>query len=853
MATPQNRTKYISAASSEKITLATVDAKARFYLFSGPTLDIYSKVVPYFVAGLKQDDTDLTPVANLASVVEGTFYYDIVESTLYARFTGDADPQDVEVIVTYRLFYSNKGLQTSHNLQNVSEDVHWEGRIVSSPGYKHKIGIDQSLTSLVGEGTLKLKNKDGGLDNIFDTLIFENQSVVIYSWNQDLQPEESRVIYRGSVTNKAFDGNTVSFKIKDQIFTLLDAPDIAPYTNDDNVAESVKGQYKRRVYGRVDGLRSQATDQVADGIELTGTLSMVANTNVINGTGTLFLTEMVQDDTITVGTQEFTVDRIISDTQLTTTDEAEFAFGGQVGLMIPARGSTLRNRTFLSAGHICAEVTHMILSIPQFNRVQLASTDGLFAGDFIEFNDTSERIEIKTVAPGNIVVLTQNMVTKATVGTNITRRPVQEVYIEGRRVNADDFTVFNNSTGCGITFDTDVEFNLARPSNTVFTAEFNNSSKIVNITTTEVALSEVFTAGDFIKPDDITYSTFYKIIYVGDTFLTLSGDFLDPTITDIAEIVSPEYLTDDSVVSVNILGKTIDGTANGNWIQTAAEAERDLLRDINIIAVNETSFTDGSAEATQLISMAIPESFTSKSLPAVKEITDKLNISVRSSLTLDNNLRIKYQVLNVYTGEDLPVLQDKDVINWSLKSTNGKTYKTALVRYRKTDVDNNTLDPGNQFISYDSEFVSRYIGTTKVDELDMYLYEDRDAEIAAHRHLYYNSLSVATLKLTTDLRLENTEIGDVVIADFRRIYRRKGDDVAKKAMLVIGKTVNGERTTLELSDLGNTFNTSSYITPNTAPDFTAATSDEKLIYGYITDNQGIVNNEENTAGTHLIS
>jgi len=240
-------------------------------------------------------------------------------------------------------------------------------------------------------------------------------------------------------------------------------------------------------------------------------------------------------------------------------------------------------------------------------------------------------------------------------------------------------------------------------------------------------------------------------------------------------------------------------------------------------------------------------------LPNVKTLTDALNKSVHSSLTLDNDLQIKYQVLNVYSGEELPIIKDSDVKGWKIKTTNGKTYKTALVKYRHTDVDLATLEDGNKFISFDSQFVTRYIGTNKVDELDIYLYEDRDAEISAHRHLYYNSLSVATATLDTDLRLENIEIGDVVVVDFDRLYKRKGDNVRKKVMLVSGKTVTGEQTKLELSDLGNTFNTSSYITPNDAPDWNTATEDQKLIYGYITDNQGIVNNEEDTAGTHLIS
>ena len=73
----QNRDEFIKAASSEKITLVHIDARARLYIFSGPTVNIYSKTVPHFVSGYKQNDQDLTEVANLASITEGTFYYDI--------------------------------------------------------------------------------------------------------------------------------------------------------------------------------------------------------------------------------------------------------------------------------------------------------------------------------------------------------------------------------------------------------------------------------------------------------------------------------------------------------------------------------------------------------------------------------------------------------------------------------------------------------------------------------------------------------------------------------------------------------------------------------------------------------
>lgn len=850
----QSRSEFISAASSEKITLAHVDAKKRLYVFAGPTANIYSKVVPHFVQALKQDNTDLTKVANLASVVEGSFYYDIKESTLYVRLNGDVTPDTVEVIATYRFFYADKGLALPHDLADVSEDVFYEGRIVTSPGYKHKIGIDQALTSLVGEGTLQLKNQDGGLDGAFDTLVFENQDVSIYSWNPDLQPSEARVIYRGKVTNKNYDGIDVKLKIKDQIFNLLDSPSLSQYTAADNVGDSVQGQLKRRVYGRVDGLRCQSTDQIAAGVTLTGTVSMAANSLLLNGTGTLFLSEVTQGDTIVVGTQEFEVEEVLDDTSITTADEAEYSFSGQQATLTPQRGTSLKNRTYLAAGHICAEVTHTILSVPQFNRFTVDSTEGLFPGDFVEFVATGERLEIKNIAPGNLVVLVQNMVEKPANGTLVKRQPIQEVYIGSRRVSADDFTINNTVSGCGLTFDADVEFNLARSKNTVFSGTFTNGTRNVAISTTEVSPTEVISPGDWIKPNNVSYTTFYKVVNVKETEINLASAFAEATTTDTIELKSPEYLEDDTPVSVNILGRTEDGTATGTWISNAAQVQRDLIEDIGITTYNAASFTEGEADSPQLISLAIPEDFTTKTPPKVKDIVDKVSKSVNSSLTLDNDLLIKFKTLNVFTGEDLPVIRDSDVIDWKVRSTNGKTFRRVFARYRFTDVDLTTLESGNKAIDYTSEFVERYIGTNKVEDLDLFLYEERDALIAAHRFSYYNQLGVATVTITTDLRLEDIEIGEPVILDLQRMYRRFGDEsVRKKVMLVIGKTLTGTRTELILSDLGNTFNTSSYITPNDAPDWTAATEDQKLIYGYITDNQGIVNNEEDTAGTHLIS
>jgi len=111
-------------------------------------------------------------------------------------------------------------------------------------------------------------------------------------------------------------------------------------------------------------------------------------------------------------------------------------------------------------------------------------------------------------------------------------------------------------------------------------------------------------------------------------------------------------------------------------------------------------------------------------------------------------------------------------------------------------------------------FVEKYVGTNKTDEIDTYLYEENRAKIMSHRNTFLQSLGRTDIKLTSDLRLEDLEIGDTVIINFDRLFKRFGDsDSRKKAVILVGKTVNGERTILEFSDLGNVFNRATDITP----------------------------------------
>lgn len=876
-----SRASTITQATSEKITLATVEAKQRLFTFNLAD-SVYSRTLPNLVVALAADDTNLTKV-DTPLVNPGEFHYDITSGTLYFRLEDDADPVNFEIIATYQLRFSSKSLTlpapgVSGAIPNIGDDVFWDGRVKDSPGYKHKIGIDQALTSLVGEGTLKLQNNDAGLDSVFDRLIFENQRVVIYSWLQGLDPADARIIYRGRVTNKTFTTNEVTFTVKDQTFSLLDSPPLRAYQSGDeylgsvytNIAEANRGQILRRVYGRVDGLRCQGVEMIGNGIPLQSVGSMALESNIItiNNEATSlssivspFASEVVlEGDTVILGGQEFTVESTdfsgpFGSFRIITDQPTDFPFTALPMLIRPARGLSYPfiGRRFVATGHRCTQVLAQVIEIKQLNRVTVSDTAGLFPGDFVDFASIPQRVQIERVAPGNVLVLRQNLQARPPLGSFISREPIQDIFINGKRVRFEDYTIVNATDSCGFQFTADAELNITRAKRSSFNFTFTNGSRNVTASIGDVPLSDILQPGDYIRPDEDGYTTRYQIRGVGENSLTLVNPFGDTTITERALYWQPDFINDETVVSCNILGKSLDPATGAGWISTAAAAQLDLLQEQNLVDLNVASFTEASLQAPPIVSMAIPEDFTSKSIPTIKDITDRLNRTVQQSLTLDNNLLVKCQALYAKTGTNLVEISDKDVIQWGVKTTNGKTFRNVLARFSFKDYDVTTQDKGNDFYSVNSRFVDRYIKTNKASEIDLYLYNPEDAETWAQRYLYYNRLGFTTLTITTDLRLENLEIGDSVIADFARLYVRYGsEDFKKKVMLVVGKTVTGERVQLELSDLGNTFNASAFITENDAPDYATSTNQDRLVQGYITESNGIVDDNENSANTNLI-
>lgn len=845
-----SRSEFISAQASEKVVLARVEARKRlvgFSLYSGTT---YRKAVTAHVINCFLGTTELTEGTGSGTLTSNQWFYNHETGYLYINI--GSNPANSEIITDFVFFYGNRPTTASYDLTNSGHHVQYEGRIKSSPGYSHKIGVEQGLTSIVGSGDLVLENNDGDLDEIFDLYFFDERPVTIYSWNVNLDFSDARIIFRGRITNKGYTSDEVRFKVKDSIFDLNQVLPQEAYTDADGVNSSIRGKYKRWVYGRVDGLKCQSIDQIADGYTLAGTVSGNAAELILSGSGTNFLAACSPNDKITIGTQEFTITAVNSNTQLTVSSAVVYSFTGLPAILVPEIPVVTKNREFLIAGHACTILSKTVTKVLQFNRVELSDTIGLEAGDFIEFA-TSERIEIKTVAPGNIVVLRQNMIVLPAISSVVTRQPVQTVYIGSSRVNSDDYSVTNVSGSLSVTLDSDAEFNIAQAVTIGFTGTFTNGSSTVT-TTDDIDLREVLSTRDWIRPTNLSYTTFYEILSVSEQSLTLRTAFSDPTHTGTVLGKRPDYVGDDTIVSVNVLGKTSTGLADNNWIRTGADVVRDVLRELEVPSdfINSASFVEGSNLSTHTISIALPLSPTGGQVRA-KDVVDKVSESIKSSLTLDNDLKLKFKVMLPRIQTGITEISDFDVIEWKVSGTSNDIINRIVVRYRHKDIDRFTQSSGSNSISFESSFVNKYIGTQKSDEIDVYLYDQTAAQILAERSVYYRSLGRSDFDITTDLRLEDVEIGDQLILNFARLYKRHGDSSSrKKVVMVIGKKHTGEKTQLNCTDISNLYNRSAFITANTAPDYATSDEDEKLKHGFITDSQGIIDNDDNTSNINLI-
>lgn len=851
--------EYAASLSSEKITLAHVHAFQQVFNFTLDSGNLYKKTVDYFVVGVKRLGSFLTSVDTPAEVDDETkFHYDPKTKQLYL-FSNDGDLADEEVILDNRLFFSTHPINLAWDLSNDNaSDVEYSPRITKAPGFKSEVGTDQQGVSVTGTGTLTLENIDGALDDLYDTVFFELKLVEIFSTHRDLPPSEAKILYRGFITEKSFTESSVSFKVADTLFKLDQKVPLVALTASDGVSEAFEGEFKRRIYGKFEGLLLRSIDQIGEGFELTGTVDNdLIGTTTLTGTGTAFLDELSPEDQIIIQGIEYTVETVDSDTQITISDSdgIQTIFSGATVTAIPEVPWRKKNRQFIIAGHALKQVSTTITSNKELNRFIVDDATGIEEGDILQVG--SEAVTVRRVSGNNITSLF-NMLGLKSIGTSVVKQPVQKLFIEGQQVVLSDIASINNTASqADVTISELAEFNITpnRSLPSFVTLDWTNGTRSIT-TTADVDLQEFIGTRDWIRRSLEADTEYHEILEVKEQEIILRTTYTGTTTSDTGVVRRPNLIRDDSNISADVLGRTKDNTAFGDLIETGAEVIEDLLAESDLADFIDTaSFAAASQDASFRVSIKIPFDISDKTAPTVRSVIDDINKSIFGALVLNNDLQLAYNILDVaLPTQTLPRISEDDVIRFRIKGKSSRLFKAAQTLYAFRDFDRIILSDAGKSFEFTSDFVTKFETSNKTADLSLNVFDFNSARTLTERFVFFNSLSEAVIELEGSLNLASLAMGDQVILDFDRLYKRLGDFTSRlKVGTVIGVDRTGDSIKLKISDLGNLFNRAAVITDDAASDFSASSSEDLLIASHITDANGLVDDDEQTTQVNLIT
>lgn len=832
--------------NSEKITLVTCESSAKVKLFTLYSGNIYKRNVDFFVKDLKLNGISLEQAENLSELLTtDNWFYEITTKTLYVNVGGD--PKEYNLSVIYKHFFSNAAVILPHDLQT-GEDVEWLP-IISSIG---SIGqqLDDENTGIVLESQSDVEFlNDGFWDSIYDKLIFENKEVIIYSWFSNIPHAQAKRIFLGVIESKDFSPDKVVFRLRDYVYRLRSKVNLGLFSESDGeLLESSIGKPKRRIYGQVKQAQCIPIDCTLDGYPLTGTVSTSIGSDTMIGVGTEFLKELNQNDQIIFIVQDeeviYTVDLIQSNTSLTLTKIAEETLSNYSVKVNPARPYRFKNRRWHIAGHKLRQSQAVITDIINARNFVVDDVSEFAPGDVVRVLGQTTQI---TRISGSVLVLEQNIFPIPVVGVIISRFPITKLhYGERELIPFRDFSLTNVTESIIEIFPL-AEFEIANELVTDHNLSFNNASTTVS-SSANADLRTIISPGDWIRPEIQNNDSWYEVHHVGPQVAYLKTPFNQGggNRNEKARIKKVHIINDDSLITVDCYGKD----TNDKWMKTASDCVKDLVvNDAGFAAIDEDSFDQAKIDCSYTISMVFPE--IGSEPPLIRDIITLINESVFGSLYGNSSQEISYSIVNSRRPDDISPIMDDDIISWSAQS-NQKIVNSVKINYRPS-VDKVTGNSSTDVVIFNNEFVDQNVGIQSTLEKTCYLFNESDAITIAQRFGFYNSLSRTVITLKAKAQFFTNNVNDRVYITLDRLFQRYGGSDKRKIGVVSGIKKGPYDSEVILNDMGNIFNRCPTIAPSTTQNFTNASNDEKIKFGYILDPDSLLpGNSEDDLGSQII-
>lgn len=815
---------------SGKVVLCTLEAKALSKIFTLDSGSQYYKNVDHIVSSVYDGLIALTE--GTLPLSAGQFYFSKTEKKLYIRTSDSVDPKTKDIIIKYKFFFSSSGHNLPFDLL-IGESVNWDGRLISTGAIRQELDDENSGVVTESQSTITLINSDGFFDEIFDTLIWENQPCEFWSWITSTPVSQAQKLFSGVIEDKSFDPQKVVFKVKDFTFKLKDSLSLGLFSESDGILDNAQiGKAKRRIFGKADNVECVGTDRLLNGREvLVSAQGSLAGLNITFGSsmlGIVFTGDEIQV-TLSNGTiEKIGIDGITSGTVYTVSSELDFSFNVASFILIPSRDSRNYNREFFIVGHKLSEPQAEILNVISGNRYECDDISAFFSNDAFTISGESGAV-LRTSL--NTLTTKQVITPRPIVGDIFSRLPIYSVKWEGRELLYPRDYSYLNTIEARITIDPLAEFNLA-PTRTLFGTNltFTNGSRDVTSSSTTLDLQTILRPRDWVRSTSPTHTTWYEVAQVSQFSLKLVSLFGGTTGAVSSQYKSVDYIGDDSIILVSCYGLE----SAGQWIKTASDSVKYILEnDASISLIDTASFTKANAVCDYVVSLVEPEDKASKA-PLIRDVISKINTSVLGSLYTSSDFLLSYSILNSTKPSDLAALNDDDILSFTSETKNQITNKFISSYAWKTDE-----FTGSKYASvyeYNSDFTNKTSGIKKTENLTLYLYNENEAIRVTQRHALIKSLPLGRVKVKSGQNLSTLSLNDKLFISLDRIFKRYGGQDRRKIGIVSSLTKDGFSTEVEFNDLGGIFNRVPAIAPTVQSVYGSASRDEIAKFGFILDN-----------------
>ena len=317
---------------------------------------------------------------------------------------------------------------------------------------------------------------------------------------------------------------------------------------------------------------------------------------------------------------------------------------------------------------------------------------------------------------------------------------------------------------------------------------------------------------------------------------------------------NPNYINDTSLITCSAFGQTLDGTITGEFSGTAADAVKVLLTDNGLSDfLNTTTFDEAALNEPLVVGIYAPYTLQTQP-PTVLDIVNRITISTLGSIGLDENFLFKFQLLNGFKPDSLDSIRRID--NNEIRTTVSESVTPSpIFRYTLRNVDASydlgEADPTSKLIRLENARIGRLTDLDTTESFDLYLRKEVDATAIADRYLNYSQRFNRIVSFQGSLSLEDVSIGDIVLLDVIEIKNRQRDNIPFLGM-VTRFTRNGQYINISVDDFGGLFLRSTTFANDSSPTFSGSTETERILGTFLTDDNGIIDNNEDTFGFNVL-